>query len=316
VIAKPQQKLIYGPRNDTIFYPGPISRLVADLNSICALSFGGRVPYNHADVADFGEKVTVGSILDLINKNNMWVQARSLWSAGILVPADILLIDGSLNVVATPETHTADEIASDLYESGIILAGLSKTFAPKCADIVNLGRQLYPGQAFIFSIPPDRQQAAHVGANENQMIFTLGPQGRTLGLQFGIALSTEPDDLEYHGLFISYHHNPPHRNAVEDGQVVKVYDPIPLTSFFIREVLIPVGARIAQYAKGVISPNYPLPAGLVHSHVLFTADDLNQLLQPCLAGMLDGGETLRYIEFDSRQPHDAVDVFLNRIFRR
>src|SRR5437867_2450666 len=72
VIALPQGGLRYGPRNDTIFYPGPISRLVADLNSICALTFGGRMPYRHADVAGFGEKVDARQILKLILKNNMW----------------------------------------------------------------------------------------------------------------------------------------------------------------------------------------------------------------------------------------------------
>jgi hypothetical protein len=98
--------------------------------------------------------------------------------------------------------------------------------------------------------------------------------------------------------------------------VVKVQDSVPLTASFVDNTLIPIGARLAQYAKGVVSATYPLPAGIVHAHVLFTADDLAQLLEPCLAAMLEAGETLRQIDHDGRQPHDAVDVFLNRFFRR
>jgi hypothetical protein len=316
VITLPDGHIDFGPRLDTVFYPGPISRLVADLNSICALTFGGRMPYRHADVANFGEKVDVRKILELISKNNMWAQIRSLWSSGTLRFGDIVLVDGTLNVVATPETHTADEIDADLYTTGITLVGLSKSFAPKCIDIVALGRQLYPNQAFIFTIPTDRLLDAHSGADENQMILTIGPRGRTLGLPFGIALSTDPTSLEYHGLYISYRHNQPHREAVAADQVIKVYDNLTLTPEFVDDVLIPIGTCLAQYAKGVVSADYPLPAGIVHSHVLFTASDLDQLLTPFLAAMLEGGETLHYLEYDNRQPHDAVDTFLNRIFRR
>lgn len=316
VVALPGGNLEFGPRVDTVFYPGPTSRLVADLNSICALSFGGRMPYHHADVADFGEKIDARNILELISKNNMWTQVRSLWSSKLLQAGDILMVDGSLNVVATPDTRTADEIAADLYDTGIILIGLSKKFSPKCAGIVKSGRALFPDQPFIFTIPPDILRGSHRGADEHEMIFTLGPRGRTLGIPFGIALSTDPNDLDCHGLFISYRHNEPHSQAVEAGDVVKVYESRPLTSSFVADVLIPVGARLVQYSKGIISANYPLPAGHVHSHVLFTADDLERLLSPCLAGMLEGGETLHHIECDSREPHDAVDVLLNRFFRR
>lgn len=319
VVAPASGDLDYGPRVDTIFYPAPISRLAADLNSMCALTFGGRMPYRHADTASFGEKVDARAILDLISKHNMWAQIRSLWSSGMLHRADIVLVDGALNVVQTPATASADEIAGDLHASGIILAGLSKTFAPKCADIVARGRTLYPGQAFIFTIPPARLRAAHRGADEHEMIFRLGPRGRTIGLTFGIALSTHTSDLEYHGLYVSYWHNEPHRQAVHaegSGSAVKVYDSVPLSPAFIADVLIPLGARLVQHGARVVSPNYPLPAGAVHSHVLFTADDLWMLVQGCLAGMLEGGETLHHIEHDSRQPHDAVDVVLNRFFRR
>lgn len=316
VIANSEGHLQYGPRVDTIFYPGPISLLVGDLNSLCASTFGNRMPYRHADVGGFGEKVDARKILELISKNRMWNQVRTLYTSGKLTRGDIVLLDGSLNVVATPETRSADEIDNDLYESGIILVGLSKEFAPKCADIVTWGRALYPGRAFIFTIPAEKILNAHSGADENEMILTLGPRGRALGLQFGIALSTDDDDLEYHGLYISYRHNEHHRREVENHNVIKVYDPIELTDDFVQSVLIPVGTRLAHYARGVVCPNYPLPAGAVHSHVLFTAKDLEQLIMPCLAGMLDGGESLRYIENDSRQPHDPVDVILNRFYRR
>ncbi len=148
------------------------------------------------------------------------------------------------------------------------------------------------------------------------MIFRLGPAGRTLGLTFGIAFGSEPMDLDYHGLFVSYRHSSAHRRAIEQGQVVKVYDSLPLTENFVADVLIPVGARLAQYAKGVVSPNYPLPAGAIHSHVLFTAQDLQQCVEAALAGMMEGGETLHFIEYDSRNDHDSVDSLLNRFFRR
>ncbi len=316
VIAFPEGTLHYGPREDTIFYPGPLGQLIADLNTLCASTFGNRMPYRHADVRGFGEKVDARKILELISKNGQWNQVRTLYTSGVLDRGDIVLLDGSLNVVATPEAATADEIAGDLYESGILLVGLSKSFAPKCADIVALGRMQYPGQAFIFTIPAEKILYAHTGAEEHEMILTLGKKGRTLGLQFGIAFSTDPEDLEYHGLYISYWHNENHRLAVESGEVVKIYEDRPLTDDFIETVLVPLGTRLAQYAKGVVCPNYPLPAGAVHSHVLFTAKDLDQLVTPCLAGMLAGGESLRYIEYDSRQPHDPVDVILNRFYRR
>jgi hypothetical protein len=316
VIADAGGKLHYGPREDTIFYPAPISQLIADLNSLCASTFGNRMPYRHADVRGFGEKVDARKILELISKNRMWNQVRSLYTSGKLTCGDIALLDGSLNVVATPETKSADEIDNDLYEEGITLVGLSKSFAPKCADIVTWGRALHPGCAFIFTIPPEKILNAHSGADENEMILTLGPRGRTLGLQFGIALSTDNDDPEFHGLYISYRHNQNHRREVERGNTVKIYDPVELTEDFIQSVLIPVGARLARYARGVVCPNYPLPAGAVHSHVLFTAKDLEQLIIPCLAGILSGGESIRYIEYDSRQPHDPVDVILNRFYRR
>ena len=316
VIADPEGYLQYGPREDTIFYPAPISTLVADLNSLCASSFGNRIPYKHADVGGFGEKVDARKILELISKNRMWNQVRTLYTSGKLTRDDIVLLDGSLNVVATPETKSADEIDNDLYESGITLVGLSKSFAPKCADIVKWGRALYPGCAFIFTIPAEKILNAHRGADDNEMILTLGKNGRTLGLQFGIALSTDTDDLEYHGLYISYRHNEHHRREIGRGNVIKIYNPVELTEEFIQSVLIRVGSRLARYAQGVVCSGYPLPAGAIHSHVLFTAKDLEQLIKPCLAGLLDGGESMRYIEHDSRQPHDPVDAILNRFYRR
>jgi hypothetical protein len=316
VIADPEGHLQYGPLVDAIFYPGPISLLVADLNSLCASTFGNRMPYRHADVGGFGEKVDARKILELISKNRMWAQVRSLYTSGKLSRGDIVLLDGSLNVVATPETKSADEIDNDLFDSGITLVGLSKAFGPKCADIVAWGRALYPGRAFIFTIPAEKILNAHSGADDNEMILRLGPCGRTLGLQFGIALSTDEEDLEYHGLYISYRHNENHRREVENGNVVKIYDPVELTTDFIEFVLIPLGTRLFQYAQGVISPNYPLPAGAVHSHVLFTAKDMDELVMPVLSGMIESGETLRRIECDSRQPHDPVDVILNRFYRR
>ena len=264
----------------------------------------------------FGENINPSQILDLISKNNLWRQTRALLTSRVLSDGDIVLHDGALNVVQTPVARTADDIDDDLYNSGIILAGLSKSNAPKCKDIVVLGRQRYPNQPFIFPIPPDRIWNAHAGADENQMILTLGPRGRTLGLQFGIVLSTDPHDYDYHVLFISYRHNQPHREAIANGQVVKVYDSLPLTESFVNDVLIPVGARLVQYAKGVISPKYPLPAGVVHSHVLLTADDLTPLIQRTIAAMLEAGETLYHIECDRREPQDDVDVILNRFFRR
>jgi hypothetical protein len=192
VLADSGEGLTYGPHNNTVFYPAAMSRVVADTNALCALTFGGRMPYNHADVADFGERVGTSSILELIAKNNLWSQVRSLWTTGLVQVGDIVLVDGTLNVVATPTTATVDEIDRDLHDSGVILAGLSKRFSPKCGDIVRLGRELYPQQPFIFTIPRERILAAHAGDEKNQMILTLGPRGRTLNLMFGIVLSTDP----------------------------------------------------------------------------------------------------------------------------
>jgi len=49
------------------------------MNSICASTFGGRMPYRH-DVAGFGEKMNARKILELISKNYLWGQIRSLWT--------------------------------------------------------------------------------------------------------------------------------------------------------------------------------------------------------------------------------------------
>jgi len=54
----------------------------------------------------------------------------------------------------------------------------------------------------------------HTRDDEHQMIFTLGPRGHTLGLPL-VLYSLVIPDLEYHGLFISYRWNQPHREAVE-----------------------------------------------------------------------------------------------------
>ncbi len=320
VLAPSQGQLIYGPRYDTIFYPGPISQHIADLNRICASTFGGRMPFRHADVASFARKMDARKILELISKNNLWAQIRSLGNSKKVRDGDIVLADGTLNILQTPSAQTADEIDADLYDSGIVLCGLSKNNQPKCSDIVNYGRQLYPGQAFIFTIPTERLQEAHIGDEDHNMIFTLGPRGRTLGLPFGIVFSTDSNDLKYYGLFISYRWNQPHREAVEIGldnkQAVKITDPIPLANSFIEEILIPVGARLAQYAKGVVSANYPLPAGAIHSHVLFTKKDCEQLIIPCLEGILEGGENIHFLELANDSSHDVVDGILNRFFRR
>lgn len=320
VVAPPTGQLQLGPRIDTIFYPSPISRLIADLNSVCAITFGGRMPYYRADVANFGEKVDARKILELISKNNMWGLIRSLWSSGKIEEGDLVLVDGALNIIATPHMETVDCIDEDLYQSGITLVGLSKSFAPKCADIVAYGRQLHPDKAFIFTIPKNRILDSHTGADDNQMILTLGPTGRTLGLRFGIVFSQDSFDHEYHGLFISYRHSTEHRAAVQQRygthNPVKVFEPIPFDSNFINNTLIPIGARLLSYSRSVVSPTYPLPAGAVHSHVLVTSQDMRRMIEGCLASMLEGGETLRYLEYDNTQPHDVVDVILNRFYQR
>lgn len=320
VVAPSSGQLQLGPRIDSIFYPSPISRLITDLNSVCALTFGGRMPYNRSDVANFGEKVDARKILELISKNNLWGLIRSLWSSGKAEEGDIILVDGALNVIATPHMETVDCIDEDLHQSGITLVGLSKSFAPKCADIVAYGRQLHPNRAFIFTIPKNRILDSHAGAEDNQMILTLGPTGRTLGLRFGIVFSRDPSDHEYHGLFISYRHSFAHRIAVEQRHgthnPVKVFEPIPFDSAFIDNTLVPIGGRLLSYSRSVVSPTYPLPAGAVHSHVLVTAQDVRGMIEACLASMLEGGETLRYLEYDSTHPHDVVDVILNRFYGR
>ncbi len=175
----------FGPYSDVTFYPGPVGRLAADLNTIAGFAFGGRAPYRHADVADFGERIDARKILEAANKTAMWEQVRTLWSTGTVDEGDTVLVDGGLNVVQTPAAASADEINRDLWGSGIVLAGLSKQFGPKCEDIVYQGRLQHPGQPFIFTIPPDRILNAHRGAEGHEMILTLGPKGRTLGLQFG-----------------------------------------------------------------------------------------------------------------------------------
>jgi hypothetical protein len=228
----------------------------------------------------------------------------------------VILLDGSLNVVVTPQTDSADEIDEGLHSSGIILAALSKSFAPKCADIVARGRQLYSGQPFLFTIPIERLLKTEQRREANRPLYNLGPKGYTLGLPFGLVLSTDPTDLEYHGLFISYRHNPPHHHKVLSGRVVKLQENIPLSQSFIEEVLIPIGALLVYYSRGVVSANYPLPAAAVHSHVLFTGEDLVYFLEPCLAAMLEAGEHLRYLEADQKSAHEVVDGLLNRLYQR
>jgi len=118
---------------------------------------------------------------------------------------------------------------------------LNRTFKgyAQNADIVTEGRKQHPGRAFIFTIPAKKLQDAHRETTK-QMIFTLGPRGHTWSA-FGIVFSSDPADLEYHGLFISYRWNQPHREAVEralnNHQSVKVIDSIPLTNSFIERFL-------------------------------------------------------------------------------
>jgi len=52
------------------------------------------MPYRHADVAGFGEKMDARKILELISKNYLWGQIRSLWTSRKVGAADIVLVDG------------------------------------------------------------------------------------------------------------------------------------------------------------------------------------------------------------------------------
>jgi len=96
-----------------------------------------------------------------------------------------------------------------------------------------------------------------------------------------------------------------------------VYDGLPLTDAFVKEVLRPLGGRLLLTARGVTHGGFPLAAGLVHSHVLLMGDDLEQFLHPFMAEMLARGERVYHLEHDlDRREHDVVDALLNRFYHR